>query len=172
MAAARLAARADIDADGTSPLDLEIELQVRAVTEEAEHITGRAFVMQGWRLVLDRFTDQIALPVPPLLTVTSIRYEDASGELRTLPAEFYVTDTNTTPGTVRPAAGNDWPATSGRDGCILIDYTCGYGADDSAVPASVKAFILARVQQHFAPVSNVSPSMFDGLLDRYKVYGC
>jgi uncharacterized phiE125 gp8 family phage protein len=168
--AARAAARVDVGPDHTSPLDGEISQAVRTYTGEAEHITGRAFITQTWRVTLDGFPAAIQLPGAPLASVESIKFYDTDGVQRTLDPQDYLVDTASEPGYVVPAPGKGWPATYGRINAVEVQYVCGFGSDDTAVPDEIKGYILACVQQQFAPVPNAKQSNFEGLLDRWKVY--
>lgn len=160
--AARDAARAD----GTD-LDAEITQHVRAITEEAEHETGRAFIEQTWRVTLDAFPAQIMLPNPPLMSVESIKYYDAEGVQQTLAETEYEVNSASEPATVKPAYGKSWPSTAIRSDAVQVQYKCGYGADESSVPESVKGYILARVAEAYGQVPN---ERLPRLLDRVRVY--
>jgi uncharacterized phiE125 gp8 family phage protein len=170
MAAARMAARVDVDTDGTSSIDAEITQAVRTYTDEAEHATGRAFITQTWRLTLDHFPGAIKLPGAPLASVTSVKFYDAAGVLQTLSPLDYIIDTASEPGYVVPAPGKTWPTTAARINAVEVQYICGYGPTDADVPDAIKGFILANVQQQFSPVANAKPENFERLLDRYRTY--
>lgn len=165
LADARTAARAD----GTGH-DAELQMIVGAITEEAEHITGRAFIEQTWRVTLDSFPDAIKLPMPPVASVVSVKYMDADGIEQTLdPADYYV-DKVTEPGYIVPASGRAWPQTLAHVNAVTVEVICGYGADDSAVPSSIKGYILAKVAEHFAQPGAPKSEFLVRLLDRAKVY--
>lgn len=170
MSAAREAARVDVDANGTSALDAQIEQAVRTITEKAEHETGRAFITQTWRVTLDSFPDAIKLPNAPLASVTYVKYYDAAGVQQTLDPQDYQVDTVNEPGYAVPAPGRSCPATAARINAVEVQYVCGYGPTDADVPAAIKGYILAHVQQQFSPVANAKPENFDRLLDRHRVY--
>lgn len=170
MDSARRAARVDVDADGTSALDADIALAVRTYTRDAEHITGRAFVTQTWRVTRDAFPDAIRLPKPPLASVVHVKFYDAAGVQQVLDPQDYMVDTESVPGYVVTAPGRAWPATAARINAVEVQYTCGYGPDDTAVPDEAKGYILACVQQQFAPQVNAKPENFERLLDGLTVY--
>jgi uncharacterized phiE125 gp8 family phage protein len=178
MAAAQLAARADVSDDGTSDLDAEIIAQVKAITEEAEHYCRRAFISQTWRVTLDAFPAAIELPHPPLLSVAHVKFYDADGMQQTLDPQDYLVDTENEPGFVVPAPGKAWPATAARINAVEVQYTCGYGLDESSVPDSIKGYILAKFQSQIASSSSAvvlvsepfNVAYLNRLLDRYKVY--
>jgi hypothetical protein len=79
-------------------------------------------------------------------------------------------DAESEPGYIVPAPGRAWPATAARINAVEVQFTCGYGADDADVPDEAKGYILACVQQQFAPVANIKPENFERLLDGLKVY--
>lgn len=165
LADARLAARADGD-----ELDAEIITQVKAITEEAEHYCGRAFIEQTWRVTLDRFPDAIKLPNPPLISVEYVSFYDTSGVLQTIDPQDYQVDAASEPGYIVPAPGKAWPATASRINAVEVQYKCGYGPTEASVPDSVKGYILAKVREYFAPPGTPKNEHLCRLLDRCKVY--
>lgn len=150
LADAQTAARVDIDADGKSALDADIEAAIRTYTAEAEGETNRAIMQQTLRLTLDRFPDAIELRRPPLLQVVHVQYVDAAGEKRMLASQDYEVDSQSEPGYIVPAPGRAWPATANKINAVEIDIRCGYGVDHTAVPDSIKGFIRARVAEQFS----------------------
>jgi uncharacterized phiE125 gp8 family phage protein len=164
---ARLSARID----GTEA-DAELEQVIRQHTGDAEHITGRAFITQTWRLTLDAFTPAIKLPMPPLASVESVKFYDVDGVLQTLSPLDYIVDSASEPGYVVPAPGKQWPATQSRINAVEIQYVCGYGQSESDIPSEIKGYILGRVAEHFAPNNSGRSDHLPRLLDRYRVYTC
>lgn len=165
LADARVAARLD----GTA-LDAELERVVRAYTEEAEHITGRAFITQTWLLTLERFPDEIELPKPPLVSAAHVKYYDTDGVQQTPASAEYLVDLTGEPGRILLAPGNQWPCTYPRTNAVEVQFTCGYGATDASVPDGIKGYILAKVQEHFAPPGTPKSEYLCRLLDRFRVY--
>lgn len=169
LAVALVDARVAARVDGTD-LDGEIEIAVQAITEEVEHLIGRAIVFQTWRVTLDSFPSAVMLPAPPVAEVISIKYLDADGAERTLDPQDYQLDAVSEPGYVVPAPGRAWPATLNTINAVKVEVKCGYGADQASTPSGIKGYILARVQEKFAPAGTPeSPHLVRGL-DRYKVY--
>lgn len=170
MDSARRSARVDVDEDGTSALDDDIAREVRAYTAEAEHMTGRAFVNQTWRVTLDGFPEAVKLPKSPLASVEHVKYYDADGVQQTLDPQDYQVDAESEPGYIVPAPGRAWPATDTRINAVEVQCVCGYGLTDASVPDAVKSYVLARVQQYFSPVSTANAANFERLLDQLRVY--
>lgn len=149
MVEARTAARADVDENGTSPLDGEIQRAIRTYTTEAEGETNRAIMEQIWRLTLDRFNGAIELRRPPLLQVVHVKFYDTENVKRTLDPQDYQVDGESEPGYIVPAAGKAWPATASRINAVEVHIRCGYGPDHTSVPDSISGFIIARLSEHF-----------------------
>ena len=163
------AARTSARIDGEEA-DIELRQVIEQHTSEAEHLTGRAFVEQTYRLTLDRFAGAILLENPPIMAVVHVKFYDTDGIQQTLDPQDYILDAENEPGYLVPAPGRAWPATQARVNAVEVVYTCGYGADDAAVPPSVKGYILGKVSEHFAPAGTPKSEFLHCLLDRLKVY--
>lgn len=163
------AARVSARVDGTQD-DAELQEIVEAYTSDAEHLTGRAFVEQTWRLTLDRFAGAILLEHPPIMSVVHVRFYDVDGVQQTLDPQDYILDAESEPGYLVPAPGRAWPATQTRVNAVEVVYTCGYGADDAAVPPGAKRYILGKVSEHFATAGTPKSEFLHCQLDRLKVY--
>lgn len=149
--------------------DGEIEIQVRALTAEAEHLTGRAIIDQTHRETMDSFYGAIELPVVPVQSVV-IKYLDVDGDEVTLDPQDYILDNAHTPAVVVPAPGKAWPETFDRINAITVDALCGYGPDDSTTPAAFKGYILGKVQEYFAPAGTPPSPYLARMLDSLRVY--
>lgn len=115
----------------------------RAVLE-AE--TRRAFITQGWRLVLDAWPGAtVALPLAPVSAVTAVTLNDADGP-RIVATSLYETALDGDSPRLTPLAG--WPQPTRRVGGIAIDFTAGYGGADT-VPAPLKQAILLLAAHWF-----------------------
>lgn len=158
-------------------LDATITLWIESITEEAEHAVGRSFINQRWRLTLDGFNhgEALRLSSPPLVSVERIKFADVDNVIRTLdPADYFV-DTKSLPGYIVPAVDRDWPETYDRVNAVTVDYTCGYGLTDAAVPKGAKQYILYRLAEQFDPATAefkaTARSVYaERLLDRIRVY--
>lgn len=150
LADGQAAARADVDENGVSPLDAEIEAAIRTYTAEAEGITNRAIMEQTLRLKLDEFPPMIELSRPPLLQVDYIRFFDVNGVQKTLELQDYEVDGEKEPGCIVPAEGRAWPATKRKINAVEVQIRCGYGADHTSIPDSIKGFVRARLAEQFS----------------------
>lgn len=142
LAEAKLHLRVDHDVE-----DSLIERIIRAATERAEEIQGRAFVTQTFRLGLPRFPRGrvIYLPRPPLQSVEQITYLDPAGEEQTLSPDTYRADPDAVPGRVILRRGAAWPETADEPDAVRITYVAGYGDTGAAVPEETRAAILLFV---------------------------
>lgn len=170
MAEAQLAARADVDDQGKSPLDAEILQAIRTYTAEAESETNRAIIEQTWRVTLDRFDGSIKLDKARLLEVEHVKFYDNDGVQQILKPDHYQVDSESEPGYVVPAAGRAWPATADRINAIEVQYKAGYGPDGTSVPDGIKGFIQARIAEHFETGGQPKNEFVKRLLWPYVVY--
>lgn len=92
--------------------------------------TGQALVPQTWEYYLDQFpTDPlkaIAIPLPPLIAVESIKYLDADGAEQTLATSVYAVNTATEPGAVSLKQDQSWPDTRSAWDAVRIRFQAGY----------------------------------------------
>lgn len=112
-----------------------------------EQATGRALITQTWEYVLDAWPPGrvIELPLPPLVSVTSITTYTPSNVPTTMSSADYLVDIWNQPGRVALNDGASWPSDLRRVAGIVIRYQCGYGAAGSAVPTPLRDAILSTV---------------------------
>lgn len=157
--------------------DALITSLISAARQSAESMTGRALMPQTWELALDEFGDEIRLPMPPLVSVTSVQYTDADGATQTLAISGYHVDDYSAPARLLPAYGTSWPATRAQANAIRIQYQAGY-ANSAAVPHEVKQWMLLRIGMLYenreeTNVGNIVTEFkhVDRLLDPYRIWG-
>jgi uncharacterized phiE125 gp8 family phage protein len=89
----------------------------------------------------------IVLPAP-LVSVTSIKYLDASNVQQTLAASEYVVS-DSSPALITPV--NSWPETSGSGDSLRVRFSTGYSAPGTspmlseALPATVRTAMLMQI---------------------------
>ena len=140
---------------------------------------GRALCTQTWDWYLDAFPDEDVLyvPLPPLVSVSSITYLDTAGASQTWGATNYTVDIRKGPGRITPAYGVVWPSTRDVVNAVIIRFVAGYGAA-AAVPETIKLGLKALVAQfyeHREPVvvgtiATKIPDHVDRLLAPYRVW--
>lgn len=142
--------------------------------EWCEAYCGRALAPQTLELFLDTFpADAIALPRPPLVSVTSIKYKDYLGVETTVSASDYIVDTDSDVGRVVPAYGVSWPSfTVYPVNPIRIRYVAGYTTAPAAVKDAIKLYAgLLYVNRDLAVAEDTERVMsaIRALLDPYRV---
>lgn len=135
--------------------DVLISSMIEASRVYCEQFTARAFVTQTWEMVIDQFPpNDLMIPLPPLQSVTSIKYDDGGGVEQTLGATEYEVDTVSQPGWIVPVT-TGWPSSIWQGiNSVRIRFVAGYdpGTDSpidlaANVPQSLKAAILLHVGQ-------------------------
>lgn len=135
--------------------DTLISSLIEASRMYCEKFTARAFITQTWEYVADVFpAHEIMLPLPPLQSVTSVKYDDGGGIEQILAIDQYEVDNVSEPGWVVPIT-TGWPtATWAGINSVRIRYLAGYAAGTDSpidlaanVPQSIKAAILLHVGQ-------------------------
>ncbi len=115
---------------------------ITVARQYAESVTGRALITQIWNYYLDDWPadkDYIEMPLPPLVSSTSIQYTDYNATVTTAGTSQYIVDTNSIPGKIVLAYGETWPTvTLYPSNPIKILFTCGYGTPDD-IPESIKS---------------------------------
>jgi uncharacterized phiE125 gp8 family phage protein len=127
--------------------DAEVLRKLCESRQVAEHECGRQFVTATWKMTLDEFPTEsrgeVRLYRPPLMSVTSVKYYDVQGVLRTVSSGDYFVATESEPGRIVPKSGR-WPSTQdGRPSAVEIVYVAGYSAVPDDLKAAIK-LILAR----------------------------
>ncbi|PWR18786.1 head-tail connector protein [Zavarzinia compransoris] len=112
---------------------------------------GRCLVTQTWNLTLDRFTSEIAIPLPPCQSIDAITYVDPDGVTQTLaPTEYQAFALGTVEGAkLRPAYGKSWPTIRNVPEAVTITFTAGFGDDPEDIPEPIRTAIKMRVGHLF-----------------------
>lgn len=124
--------------------DVEVCAMLSAATEFCERSIGghRRFMLTTFDGVQAAFpVERLPLPLPPLSSVTSVKYVDGNGTTQTLSSTAYdvVTPTDE-PGYITPAFSETWPTARSQHNAVTIRFVAGYASGD-AVPDTVKAAI-------------------------------
>lgn len=157
-----------------------IEGYLQAAREVVENHTGRALMPQTWELRLPEFpVGAITLPVPPVMSVTSLRYTSAAGVDTLLASTAYQVEASSgptaQPALLWPAVGTVWPATQLDDrAAVRVRFQAGY-ANAGAVPAALRAailLVLGELYENREASATKPPSEIPAvrrLLDPYRV---
>lgn len=137
--------------------DALLGVYISAARALAEADTGRQFMTATWEAVLDGFPcdDEILLPKPPLVSVSSVKYLDGAGTEQTWAASNYVVETpageTCAPGRLRLAYGVSWPSPQAVRRSVRIRYICGYSSDSDPadVPAGIRQALMVGVAESY-----------------------
>lgn len=164
-----------------------VESIILAATIMAEEITNRSIRTQTFLLYSDLppagGRADVALPFPPLVSVTHVKYKDANGTLQTLSSSEYAVDIDSTPGRiVLVPASTGWPDTQSEGiQTFQVKYAAGY-ASAAATPAPIKhaiKMLVAHFYEHRMDVVETggmggalqkAPQAAHWLLFPYKVW--
>jgi uncharacterized phiE125 gp8 family phage protein len=143
-----------IDVDEDTGLVQNLIITARQYCEKFQN---RAYLDQSWELWLDAFpdVDYIVLPLPPLISVTSIKYYGTDnteytayepGALVPVGVADYFVDTKSEPGKIALNYGKSWPSTALRSyNAVCVTFKAGYGTTAAALGENVKAAIKLMV---------------------------
>lgn len=153
---------------------------IKAVRQRAEGMLGRALISQTLEVALSGWpaTRVIALPRPPLVSVTSVKYFNEADAEATLAASNYIVDTRTTPGRLVLKSTMSWPATVLREvNGVIIRYVAGYGELASDVPAEIRAALKLWLGEMYENRENSAagglvtvPNAAEKLLLKWRVF--
>lgn len=141
---------------------------------------GRALITQTWKLTMDIWPNgrTINLHLPPLDSVTSVKYYDANNTLQTFDASNYNVITTTEPGQIELVDGASWPSTYNRSDAIFIEFVCGYGGSHVQIPERIKQYIKIHAgelymnrEETIVGASIVEIPHVRNMLDNYRKLG-
>ena len=124
--------------------DALIEAWINAAREWCEDYQNRVYITQTWELSLDEFPREsiIKIPLPPLQSITSIKYYDTDGTEYEFLSTNYEVDIYSEPGRISLGYNKSWPSTILRPiNGVIITFTAGYGDAAKDVPEKVKQAI-------------------------------
>lgn len=157
--------------------DSLITAWITAAREAAEHYTGRALAAQTLEAVLDEFPgddEAIDLPMPPVASVTSIKYDDEDGVEQTLATSKYALSTYGDSRRINLTYDSEWPDTRDQPNAVRIRFVTGY----TKPPAAVKSAILLMVawmhenRGNEMGADDIQPLAAKALLGLVKLWGC
>jgi uncharacterized phiE125 gp8 family phage protein len=139
--------------------DTLISALIKAARNHLEGPRGflaRALVTQTWELVLDSFPSaEIMIPLPPLQSITFVKYADADGAEQTVAIDEYYVDAVNEPGWIVPLAS--WPGTLAAINAVTVRFVAGYPSDGASppnltanIPFDIKAAMLLHIGALYA----------------------
>lgn len=143
---------------------------------------GRCLVEQSWRQDYDCFTQCLRLPLFPVISITSVKYDDTNGVEQTVASGNYELLTDDLGSYVRFVAAYSFPATDDEGPVVRVTYKAGYANAGtspnftSTVPDALKHAILLLVRHWFdnpsaviiGTISSPSPMAVEALTAPYR----
>ena len=136
--------------------DGQIAGYILAARQGAEDFCRRKLYTQTWDFTLDgdwplvkingEYRQRIILPLPPLQSVTHVKYYDTAGVEQTLASNQYRVDPTSYEGRIDPAYGVTWPVVRDQMATITVRMVVGY----SALPEPVRQAILLTVGHFYS----------------------
>lgn len=179
--------------------DAQANALIAEARELIEQMTGLAIITQTWKMALDHWpagrevwwdgVRQMAiseiyvpnsiravhLPRYPLQSVDSVTvFDDAGNDAAVTISEVFDVDVFRRPGRMVLRNGATWPIALRNSNAIEIEYTAGFGATASTVPAILKRAVkqvAAYLHQHYGDecVPEDALGAARGLLGAYTV---
>lgn len=147
----------------------------------AEEYTGRALLTQTWDVYFRAWPGLrgFELPMPPLQSVTHIKYTPEGAAQETLSASTYQVLTMTEPARVVLAYNQEWPIETLDAGLpIVVRIVCGW-TTTASVPAGIRQgirWLVGHMHEHREAVAmaNVPPQQVPmtarWALDPYRIH--
>lgn len=175
-----------LDADGsplTHPDDTIVEALITTAREYLDGndgILGKCLMTQTWELVMDQFPwNEIKIPLPPLQSISSIKYDDLDGVEQTISSSNYIVDNvaKNKPGWVVPVASYTWPTTMDKINAVRVRFVGGYGMA-TQIPTPIMRAMYCLIGHWYGNREQVTPVTLsempmgvDALLANYRTMG-
>lgn len=148
---------------------------IKAVREDAEKYTRRAFIEQSLRVTFDGLPDfPIMIPRPPLIEVTSFSLFDVDDTETLVDLSNLLIDTYSQPGRISLSHGYSLPSITLRElNSLVIVYKAGFGSTASTVPRNAKLAMMMHLGYLNDCRSGEPESIteeYECLLNRIKIY--
>jgi len=140
-------AKAHVRVDISDDDDL-IDALIVTARRTVEAWRNEARGTQTWNLILDGFPegDTLKMPLPPLQSITHIKYTDADGDESTFSSDSYLVDSDSEPGRVVLKSGQSWPGdTLQAANGVEVQFVAGYGDAAGDVPREVRQAMLLMI---------------------------
>ncbi len=153
--------------------DNYITLLIKAARKAAENYTSRAFLNTTFDLYQDEFFEEIEIGKGNISEVTSINYNDVSGDPQSLDLGLTFIDLNNLPALLKSTS--TFPSTYSKGfNNVTIRFVAGFGATAAEVPEDIKTalkLIIARWYDNREDTrQNLSfPKASECLLNEYKL---
>lgn len=125
--------------------------RLTALIDAGEGALGHALCRQTWEYRIQGFPCwKIEIPLPPLVSVSSVKYLDTTETEQTLTVttDYVVIDQGSEPSIIQPALGKLWPVTAcNRPDAVRIQFLAGYAT--ASIPTPITAWMLREIGKAF-----------------------
>lgn len=167
--------------------DAKINLFIAAACDYTEQYLSRTLIEQTWDLYYDRFPcrDALVIALPPLISVTSIKYIDAAGTEQTWDAANYTVDVDQEyHALIYPSVNTSYPSTRNYPKAVIVRAVMGYANSGASpvdyadnVPSTIKQAILLLIGHMWENRENTTvgievktiPMGFEAMLSNHRV---
>lgn len=145
----------------TSDDDTIVTALITAAREFSEHYTGKAFAPVTLEMALDCFPydaddgdadEGIDLDMPPVASITHVKYTDIDGVEQTITSTNYALSTYGTAARITPVYGYSWPSTQDIENAVRVRYVAGY----TTLPKAARAALLLLIGHLYENRQSVS----------------
>jgi uncharacterized phiE125 gp8 family phage protein len=125
--------------------DEVLQTYMTSAREWVEKRVQAKIALETWELVIDVFpVYEIMLPFGPVVSITSIKYDDALGLEQTMPpSEYELDNTNPIPWIF---AADGWPETMNTFNAVRIRFVAGY-VDPQEAPRPLVAAMTLKTKE-------------------------
>ena len=190
LAEARRWLRLPLEAEDTDTANTStLQLLIKAMREDAENLTFRAYIQRTYRLNIDgwplddHYGTGIELPMPPAASITHLKYVDSDGATQTLATDQYVLHEELEPAKIIPADGVTWPTVRFQPNAVQVTYVAGYApgspsdeaSNQEVMPGALRLWMQTKLATLYEQreqliigtiVAKLPRDFTDGLLDR------
>lgn len=171
-------ARGHVHIDEGDPDEGYFESLLTVAREVVENRTGRALMPQTINVSFDGWPSSrsLAIPRPPLASITWVKYLDSDGTEQTLDSSRYTVRTDDVPGVVLLDHDDSWPTVLGEVGSVRVRAVVGYATRDDVPQALRHAITLlaATYYEHrevivVGTIVSKMPPVVGMMADQYRV---
>jgi hypothetical protein len=131
----------------------------RAIREIWPSLGGLPSGLGFYPGLIPNSTGVIDIPLPPLQSITSVKYYDFIGVLQTVDPTTYNVSLGT-PGRIQPQYSKVWPISRPTIDCVQITFVCGQGAAEANVSPNVQTAIKMLVAHWYENREAVAQGQF------------
>ena len=124
---------------------------IKLARQDVERMCTVALIEQSWSMALDYWPDRtFEIRLWPVASVDSISWRDSAGDAHVVDPSTYAVDLASRPARIALVGGANWPDGELYPlGAVSIQFTAGFGADGTAVPARYKQAMLLLIGHYY-----------------------